>query len=113
MSELYDALVPSRDEPAGGEFPEDEADEDAWMERPLQLAIVGRPNVGKSTLLNRILDQKLAIITHKPGTTRHRLLGVYTRPEVQMVFTDTPGLERPASKLGRFLLEEAKAAALS
>lgn len=75
------------------------------------VAIVGRPNVGKSTLLNRILDQKLAIITHKPGTTRRRLLGVYTRPEVQMVFTDTPGLERPASKLGRFLLEEAKAAA--
>lgn len=73
------------------------------------VAIVGRPNAGKSTLLNRILKQKLAIITHKPGTTRRRLLGVYTRPKGQIVFLDTPGLERPESKLGRFLLEEAKA----
>lgn len=73
------------------------------------VAIVGRPNAGKSTLLNRILDQKLAITTHKPGTTRRRLLGVYTRPECQMVFIDTPGLERPASKLDKFLLEEVKA----
>jgi GTP-binding protein Era len=74
------------------------------------VAIVGRPNTGKSTLLNRILDQKLAIITHKPGTTRRRLLGVYNRPDAQMVFVDTPGIERPSSKLGHFLLEEAKAA---
>ena len=74
------------------------------------VAIVGRPNTGKSTLLNRILDQKLAITTRKPGTTRRRLLGVYTKPEGQVIFIDTPGLERPASKLGRFLLEEAKAA---
>ncbi|MEE9273738.1 MAG: GTPase Era [bacterium] len=75
-------------------------------------AVIGRPNVGKSTLLNRILGQKLAIISRKPGTTRRRLLGVYTRPEVQAVFYDTPGLERPATKLGRFLLEEVKAAAV-
>lgn len=73
------------------------------------VAIVGRPNAGKSTLLNRILDQKLAITTHKPGTTRRRLLGVYTCPEFQVVFIDTPGLERPASKLDKFLLEEVKA----
>lgn len=74
------------------------------------VAIIGRPNVGKSTLLNRILGQKLAIVTHKAGTTRRRLLGVLTRPKAQAVFFDTPGLERPASKLGRFLLEEVKAA---
>jgi GTP-binding protein Era len=73
------------------------------------VAIVGRPNAGKSTLLNRILKQKIAIITHKPGTTRRRLLGVYTQPKGQIVFIDTPGLERSESKLGRFLLEEAKA----
>lgn len=74
------------------------------------VAIIGRPNVGKSTLLNRFLGQKLAIVTHKAGTTRRRLLGVHTRPKAQAVFFDTPGLERPASKLGHFLLEEVKAA---
>lgn len=74
------------------------------------VAIIGRPNVGKSTLLNRILGQKLAIVTHKAGTTRRRLLGVLTRPKAQAVFFDTPGLERPGSKLGHFLLEEVKAA---
>ncbi len=74
------------------------------------VALVGRPNVGKSTLLNKIMGQKLAITTHKPGTTRRRLLGVHTRPEGQAIFLDTPGVERPGSKLGRFLLEEVKAA---
>ena len=74
------------------------------------VAIIGRPNVGKSTLLNRILGEKLAIVTRKPGTTRRRLLGVLNAEGAQAVFFDTPGLERPASKLGRFLLEEVKAA---
>ena len=74
------------------------------------IAIIGRPNVGKSTLLNRILGEKLAIVTRKPGTTRRRLLGVLNTDNAQAAFFDTPGLERPASKLGRFLLEEVKAA---
>ena len=74
------------------------------------IAIIGRPNVGKSTLLNRILGEKLAIVTRKPGTTRRRLLGVLNTEGAQAAFFDTPGLERPASKLGRFLLEEVKAA---
>ncbi|MDA0999738.1 MAG: GTPase Era [bacterium] len=74
------------------------------------VSIIGRPNIGKSTLLNRILGEKIAIVTRKPGTTRRRLLGVHTTEAAQIVFFDTPGIERPTSKLGRFLLEEIKAA---
>jgi len=75
-----------------------------------RVAIVGRPNVGKSTLLNTLLRQKLAITTPRPGTTRSCLLGVYTHdePPTQIAFIDTPGLERPRSVLGRVLVEEAQ-----
>ncbi|MET0284412.1 MAG: GTPase Era [Polyangiales bacterium] len=75
-------------------------------------AIVGRPNVGKSTLLNALLGQKLAIATEKPQTTRHRILGVYTEkePATQIAFVDTPGLHRPKNALGRALVEEAQGA---
>lgn len=75
-------------------------------------AIVGRPNVGKSTLLNALLGQKLAIATSKPQTTRHRILGVYTEddPPTQIGFIDTPGLHRPKNALGRALVEEAQGA---
>ncbi len=73
-------------------------------------AIVGRPNVGKSTLLNALLGQKLAIATPKPQTTRTCILGVYVRkqPPLQIAFVDTPGLHRPENALGRALLEAAK-----
>jgi GTP-binding protein Era len=77
-----------------------------------RVAIVGRPNVGKSTLLNALLGQKLAITTPRPGTTRSCLLGVYfsAEPPTQIAFVDTPGLERPRSVLGRVLVETAQGA---
>jgi GTPase len=75
------------------------------------VAIIGRPNVGKSTLLNRILGQKLAITSHKAQTTRHSLLGIKTTTQGQAVFIDTPGIhERGGSALNRYLNRTARAA---
>ena len=74
------------------------------------VAIVGRPNVGKSTLLNKILGQKIVITSDTPQTTRRRIRGVYTVPEGQIIFVDTPGVHKPIYKLGEFLLDEAKLA---
>lgn len=73
-------------------------------------AIIGRPNVGKSTLLNKILGQKIVIATDKAQTTRKRIKGIYTTDEGQIVFIDTPGVHKPLNKLGEFLLDEAKVA---
>lgn len=73
-------------------------------------AIIGRPNVGKSTLLNQILGQKIVIATDKAQTTRKRIKGIYTTEEGQIVFIDTPGVHKPLNKLGEFLLDEAKIA---
>ncbi len=69
------------------------------------IAIVGRPNVGKSSILNCILGQKIAIVSDKPQTTRTRIMGVLTRGETQLVFTDTPGFHRPKTKLGEKMIK--------
>ena len=74
------------------------------------VTIIGRPNVGKSTLLNQILGQKIVITTDKAQTTRKRIKGIYTTQEGQIVFIDTPGVHRPLNKLGEFLMDEAKIA---
>ncbi len=78
------------------------------------VALVGRPNVGKSTLLNQIVGEKLAIMSARPQTTRERLLGVLHRPGLQIGFVDTPGLHRPGgvgrTRLNQFMVDEANAA---
>lgn len=74
------------------------------------VTILGRPNVGKSTLLNQILGQKIVITTDKAQTTRKRIKGILTDDKGQIVFVDTPGIHRPLNKLGEFLLDEAKIA---
>jgi GTP-binding protein Era len=74
------------------------------------VAIVGRPNVGKSTLLNRIVGQKIAIMSDKAQTTRNKIQGVYTAPEAQIIFIDTPGIHKPKHRLGDFMVETAYSA---
>ena len=74
------------------------------------VTIIGRPNVGKSTLLNMILGQKIVITTDKAQTTRKRIKGIYTDERGQIIFIDTPGVHRPLNKLGEYLLDEAKIA---
>jgi GTP-binding protein Era len=74
------------------------------------VAIVGRPNVGKSTLLNQIIGQKIAIMSDKPQTTRNKIQGVYTTDEGQVVFIDTPGIHKPKTKLGDYMVKAASSA---
>lgn len=69
------------------------------------IAIVGRPNVGKSSILNRILGQKIAIVSSRPQTTRTKIMGVLTEGDVQLVFTDTPGFHKPKTKLGEKMIQ--------
>ncbi|MER2002053.1 MAG: GTPase Era [Carnobacterium inhibens] len=71
------------------------------------VSIVGRPNVGKSTLLNRIVGQKIAIMSDKAQTTRNKIQGIYTTPESQIVFIDTPGIHKPKHRLGDFMVDSA------
>lgn len=70
-------------------------------------SIIGRPNVGKSTLLNHILGEKIAIMSDKPQTTRNRIQAIYTDEESQVIFIDTPGLHKPKTKLGDFMVKSA------
>lgn len=69
------------------------------------IAIVGCPNVGKSSILNHLLGEKIAIVSNKPQTTRTRIMGVLTRNEIQLVFTDTPGYHKPKNKLGEKMIK--------
>lgn len=71
------------------------------------VALIGRPNVGKSTLMNQVIGQKIAIMSDKPQTTRNKIQGIYTSEEGQIIFLDTPGIHKPHSKLGEYLVRTA------
>lgn len=73
------------------------------MTKTAFIAIVGKPNVGKSSLLNKMLGAKVAIVSSKPQTTRTKIMGVLTLDETQLVFTDTPGFHKPHNKLGEYM----------
>jgi GTP-binding protein Era len=72
------------------------------------ISIIGRPNVGKSTFLNRVIGQKIAIMSDKPQTTRNKVQGVLTLPDSQLIFIDTPGIHKPKHKLGDFMMKVAQ-----
>ena len=78
------------------------------MKKTAFISILGRPNVGKSTLLNAMLGEKIAIVSSKPQTTRNRITGILTRGEDQFVFLDTPGLHTPRTKLGDYMVKTAE-----
>lgn len=81
------------------------------MTRTVFVTIMGKPNVGKSTLLNTLLGEKIAIVSRKPQTTRNKITGILTQGEDQYVFIDTPGLHRPKTLLGEYMMKQANTAA--
>jgi GTP-binding protein Era len=91
-------------------MPKKENDKKKGTFRSGFVAIIGRPNAGKSTLMNRLVGQKIAIVTSKPQTTRNRIQGIVTKPQGQIVFIDTPGLHEANSALGRQMMKEVAAA---
>lgn len=74
------------------------------------VAIMGRPNVGKSSIMNRFVGEKVAIVSNRPQTTRNKIMGVVSRPDWQIVFVDTPGLHKPRTKLGKYMMKSAEEA---
>ncbi|MBU1656620.1 MAG: 50S ribosome-binding GTPase, partial [Candidatus Omnitrophica bacterium] len=82
------------------------------MEKSGYVAIAGQPNVGKSTLLNGLLKKKLAIISRRPETTRDNIRGILTEKNLQIIFTDTPGIHRPHNLLGKVMLTRAQSSLL-
>ena len=72
------------------------------------IAVIGRPNVGKSTLINSLIGQKIAIMSDKPQTTRNRILCILTQPDAQIIFLDTPGIHKPKHKLGEYMVHAAE-----
>jgi GTP-binding protein Era len=109
MNEIDWPDVPDQLEPAADALlpAEDELPEDY---RAGFVAVVGKPNVGKSTLMNRYVGQKVAIVSPKPQTTRRRILGIRTDNRAQIVFVDTPGIHQPLHKLGEVMVETARRA---
>ena len=72
------------------------------------VTIVGRPNVGKSSLMNRMIGEKIAIVSNRPQTTRSRIMGVLSLPEHQIVFLDTPGIHNPRNRLGEYMMHSVR-----
>ncbi|MEP7357149.1 MAG: GTPase Era [Anaerolineales bacterium] len=96
--------IPAENLPAD---PPEPAAESGPAHRSGFVAVAGRPNVGKSTLMNAYLGQKIAIISDKPQTTRHTQLGILSRPDAQVIFVDTPGMHEPRNPLGAYMVEAA------